>query len=1095
MSLITDLETIDLSGIVNARASISVSVQAPGLQDILAGGAAEIALSDLGANLSSLTSSIGGPEDLLQPLADGLSSVTGLIGDVDFPIEDYLSSIDETRDVLDRLLAILTSDPTKIGSLFGFSLGEGMESAQKLISTVSAKTGERLPQLTDLLRTADTGIPIDPKLFTNFAIDALLPFPKDPIVRVRATADDLFGRLSAIVLPTGRTEGLRLSLEALVVEARTGTEASITAALADLEQARAHTIAQLRTDLRGVLTAIGGLRVPDLGGEIARAIPDLRGLDDGVLDFLGRIRDIIAQAKDHVATFDPAEISAIIDRSLDELEAMARPVITAAIDEAYGQLESFVRGLFAKLGLRRLRNRLTKAIHGVAKAIHDARLDRFAVEAKAKLDELSATLANAGGLPAQIQAGLQEVEQRIDEAAGGILDALDAISAEIQAVAGAALGPLESASKALEDFQKAIDGAQSAIDRLGIERAGDEVVETLRSLRETAETVLSVTPLPEPLRPTVEQLIDLVASVDVSAALEPARSAAEQITIPAELADEIRAVLEQVADKLENLIPASLVADIDAEVQSVITQLESFDPASLLPDVGQYLEAAADQVRALKPPDDVVAAVGAPYEALLAALDALHPDKLLAPVIEGYDAMLGAISIPTPEVVAAATASLLESSGNAMASSMKAPATGLVGGDAGSSRGAGASTPAPAGGAGTVQPTDDPTRDPFGAGVRPGDVVRFFGYLPSRLRAALQAVERSEAGQALAELDRHTAGLARDLRGIPARVWDVERDAEQWLRDLLEPIRQLQVRAMLALNARVQAGELSASVDLSAVMSSSSASLYADMEGVLGDLRSTIRDLLTGEGSPGRAVEGIAQLLEKASITRLTGDLDAFLAALDPEPIAIEMDGLAGAVLAKTPEVLGVVGDDLRAAVDRLRALIEELNPGAQIQRFVRIFSVVKDELDLLNPRRLAAELGEVHAAIRAALVAYDPAALAQELGEVTNAAADGILSLDPATLLGDVSFLSGPVDRIRQANPATALASVGVELTEVGDRLSALDPRGLIESVNGIGPRVIDEMEESIEGIQAEVIALLESLRFAMANASASVSVSASIG
>jgi hypothetical protein len=1059
------------------------------LQQILAGGAAEIALADLGASLSSLTGSISGPEDLLRPLADGLASVTSLTGTADFPIDAYISSVGDAQVVLEKLLGALTSDPADLGKLFGFSFGQGMEAAQKFVSTITSKSGERLPQLTGLLQTADTGVPLDPRLFTHFAIDALLPFPKDPVLRIRATADDVFGRLSAIRLPAGRTEGLRLALEKLVAEARTGTEVSIVAALNDLEQARAHTVAQLHTDLRAVLSAIGGLRVPDLGGQIAGAIPDLRGLGDGILDFLARIRQIIAQATAHVEDFDPAEISAILDGALDQLEAMARGVIENAFEEAYAQLEAFVRGLFAALGLRRLRNRLTSAVHNVAQGIHDAKLDRFAVEAKAALDQISATLANAGGLPARIQAGLQQVEQRIDEAAGGILDALDTISAEIQAVAGAALGPLESASKAIEDFQKAIEAAQSAIDKLGIERAGDEVVATLRSLREKAETVLSVAPLPEPLRPTVEQLIDLVERVDVSAALQPARDAAALIQIPTDLADEIRAVLEQVADKLENLIPASLIADIDAEVQSVIAQLESFDPAGLLPDVGTYLEEAANVVRELKPPPDVVATVRAPFETLLESLDALHPDRLLAPVIEAYDAMLGAISIPTPDTVAQGAVTMLETSGGAMATAVRSSATGLTGGDADSpARSSGA--PAAAG-PGSSSNGDDPNRDPFAAGARPGDVVRLFGYLPGRMRDALSAVERSDAGRALAELDRHTAGLARDLRGIPAAVWDVERQAETWVRDLLEPIRQLQTRAMLSLHARVQAGELSASVDLSAVTAASSASLYADVEAMLHDVRATIRGLLTGEGSPGAAVEGIARLLEKASITRLTGDLDAFLAALDPEPIANELDAFAAAVINRTPEILDQVGGDLRATIGRLRALIDELNPGAQMQRLIGIFSVVKEELDLLNPRRLAAELGEVHAAIRAAVAAYDPAILAQELGEVADAAADGILALDPATLLGDVSFLSGPVDRIRQANPATALASVGVELTEVGDRLTALDPRALIESVNALSPRVIDEMEESIEGIQAEVIALLESLRFAVANASASVEVS----
>src|SRR5690606_13298906 len=290
----------------------------------------------------------------------------------------------------------------------------------------------------------------------------------------------------------------------------------------------------------------------------------------------------------------------------------------------------------------------------------------------------------------------------------------------------------------------------------------------------------------------------------------------------------------------------------------------------------------------------------------------------------------------------------------------RSSATGLTGGDSAGT------TPAPTPPGGSPAPGTnggDPSRDPFAAGARPGDVVRLFGYLPARMRDALAAVEQSEAGRALAELDRHTAGLARDLRGIPAAIWEIEANAESWIRELLEPIRQLQVQAFLALHARVQAGDLSASIDLGVVQAASSGSLYAELEGMLADVRATIRQLLTGEGSPGAAVEGIATLLEKASITRLTGDLDAFLAALDPEPIAAELDAFAAAIINRTPDILDQVGAELRAIVDRLRTLIDELNPGAQVERLVRIFSVVKEELDLLNPRRLAAELGEVHAA------------------------------------------------------------------------------------------------------------------------------------
>src|SRR3712207_7755555 len=53
--------------------------------------------------------------------------------------------------------------------------------------------------------------------------------------------------------------------------------------------------------------------------------------------------------------------------------------------------------------------------------------------------------------------------------------------------------------------------------------------------------------------------------------------------------------------------------------------------------------------------------------------------------------------------------------------------------------------------------------------------------------------------------------------------------------------------------------------------------------------------------------------LFRSSLARVSTDLDTFLAALDPEPIAAELDALIGAVLRKAPAILTQV----RADVDR----------------------------------------------------------------------------------------------------------------------------------------------------------------------------------
>jgi hypothetical protein len=67
----------------------------------------------------------------------------------------------------------------------------------------------------------------------------------------------------------------------------------------------------------------------------------------------------------------------------------------------------------------------------------------------------------------------------------------------------------------------------------------------------------------------------------------------------------------------------------------------------------------------------------------------------------------------------------------------------------------------------------------------------------------------------------------------------------------------------------------------------------------------------------------------------------------------------------------------------------------------------------------------------------------------------------------------------------------VGAALRPVGEQLAAIDVGQLIEDVNQLAPLLLDSFEQMIESIRNEIVALLESLRFATGSASASASVS----
>ena len=123
------------------------------------------------------------------------------------------------------------------------------------------------------------------------------------------------------------------------------------------------------------------------------------------------------------------------------------------------------------------------------------------------------------------------------------------------------------------------------------------------------------------------------------------------------------------------------------------------------------------------------------------------------------------------------------------------------------------------------------------------------------------------------------------------------------------------------------------------------------------------------------------------------------------------------------------------------------------------------------------------------------PAVFAEEVYQVITAVAAALRSLDPAALLGDLTFLDDILNDVEDAVPTNALVGVGESLTEVGTRLAELDPGGLLEAVENLGPRLIDEFEVGVEAIRREIVALLEAIRYASGDASVSATVEVGVG
>src|SRR5688572_12079846 len=116
MSLLDDLQAIDLSAIVNARGSIRVAVDDGELRALLEGGAAQAALAGLGQSIANLGSTFSSPEAILRPIADSIGGISGSISLDGLPIQRYVSAVSEGVTVILRIIEGIERDPNNIGA-------------------------------------------------------------------------------------------------------------------------------------------------------------------------------------------------------------------------------------------------------------------------------------------------------------------------------------------------------------------------------------------------------------------------------------------------------------------------------------------------------------------------------------------------------------------------------------------------------------------------------------------------------------------------------------------------------------------------------------------------------------------------------------------------------------------------------------------------------------------------------------------------------------------------------------------------------------------------------------------------------------------
>lgn len=1077
MTLLDDLRSIDLSGVLDARASIRVSVEAPGVRAILEKGVAASALGELGETIARLRTDHPDGAQLLEPIASALRPLLGKITIDSGALQQYLESVQGNCTIISELLNSLSLQPSEWRLGNGLSLGGAFDAIGRAAEQASGIGIGNASGLRQILESLERGTPRDPQAFADLALDLCSSGPSLPLRPLRDAMRGALGALQELKIPPARTAGLIASLGAVERAGLAADAVALRLALAELEATRSATIASLSNDITALFGPIANARLEKWLRPALNAIPEHSGVGLGSLEMLEKARAAMEMVRRRIEVFDPDDLKKNLRGFLDFLETVARREVEAPIDAQVRKLDAWLRDLLARNPVRLYRAQLSLAIHRVAQTIADANLDAPAELILSNLEELR-RLLDPEVLFDSVRAALEEVREQITNAVESVVEALEQAKAAVDAATSSAVGIVERATDAAESFQGSIEAIVGDADQLGITQASAQIVAKIESLRQTAEELLSVAPLPEPMRPQVEQLISAVESIDLAAAFEPIEATVRaNLQIPTEALAPVKEGLEKLRDILANLVPEELISALDSEITKALDEFRKLDPGALIPEVGSYLSDAAQHVEALDP-RQAAAAVRAPFEKVLEALDAIHPEKLLAPAIQLYDDVMGHVPIPKPQEAVQKLDTLVRNAGDRMVDAAGSPARELFG------AGATNSSADP----GAAPQSAPPTLEP----IKAGDAIRLLGWIPMKLREGLAAMESGPAGEVVQILDSLTSGLARDLRRARRAVAESEAHIHSQIDEILEPVARAQVRAQLAIQRgfRAQAGSVEVRASVRAVSLSSPGAIRAAIDGPMVRLRREF-GAAAGPGTLGHDLERAAARIEKLSISQATTGIDALLNLLDPEPIAAELDALVAAVLAKMPEVANAIDSEIRSLISRFTALIRQFHPMVQAQKFLQILETLRKELDLLNPRRLAAELAEVHSVLRATIQAYDPMRLAEKVHAVLQEIAASLRALDPSELLGDLTFLDGLLARIEAASPAAALAGVDASLEEAGTRLAQLDPAALLASLDGLAPKILDDLQKSLEAIRQEILALLQAIRFASGSASASVEVS----
>jgi hypothetical protein len=1091
-SSVLDLQvqaTVDFQGALSLVPASGADLLG-GLPDRL--GALEAAVSvdaeDLVRPLSELFSGLLGAVDLdltepVRAAAEGMGAVRAQVAES--PLGQLALAAGEVRDlkeivlaqapfVAEQILARLTEIRDSV--VPAETLQEILDFLEAL-ETFAAGLPQDPEELAGFLARGFLGLPVDllegPRQLAaelTGRLDGLaLLQTGDPALRLRTldlqlrAAADLLVRLdvtdeAAWQLAIDRLTGTRTTLDGFAGTVQ-GTLTGLSGALEGID------LGGFATRLEAALAAIPEVEVTGLDELKERLLEPLRRLDavlssltaEGVTELLRGGLETVGGGLDEVGIDRWREgILGLLERIRAAVEAIDLSVIRTRIEEALGA----VRGQIEAVGAD-IRQSLLAAVEAPLAAVEQA-LDAIDLTAAGEaIDQLFAALQGALGqldLPdlraalvdaAETLAGLVERlaaeaqtfadglqgtiaslgEISFDPVTGEVTGQIEKLTAELEKIDPAALGPIEQGALAAAsvglravDFDASISGFLLGRFDEAAALPRQKLSGITGQLDLFSAQVLSFDPevVAQPLADLWAQLAAPVRELDAAAALQPldellarVRAAVDQLS-PEQLREPLRELHAPLLAALDRLAPAVLLRPVVEAFDGFEEALRRIDLTALLAEVTRLLDDLTAGVRTalvghfeslpeplagflatLRPlldrvgPSFLVDPVGSLTALLDAILEEIRPGDLFRPLQTLYDQLRGLlVQVPVDRLVAA-----FESVRAALVTALRQADPAVLSATVGV----------------TLQ----------------GTAAFHLSLDPSALTAALGAPHRALT-DALAALDR--GAIPEPLR---PRLDEVE-----------ALVAGLDPQPALA--------------PLGAAHAQAAARLQAT-----GTLR----------------LDGMAGLAE--SFAPVRHRIDALIPDFLRQPVTA--DGLNAALDALRPDALATEVDAAFAPVrERLAALRPQI--AAELQAFA---AGRGDALSPFDLRALAARIQEIYDAVLGRVAQLDPAPVVAGLQGVFDAVRQQVVALDPGFLVDGLAPLheriGEKVDQLRLDEIRGRVEALWAEVQETVDGLdpvAALRAAGVLErfaaievALDGLSiTAVLDALDLAFAGLRAEL-------------------------